>query len=197
MIKAMPKYRVIKTLAFILLIEGCKIGYVKKENDFCQYRVIKNNMILYKSLILIQTKNNDTFKLKYSDSSYQAIYYLSSHRKFNDFVVYNRKDTQQLSFVGKRIYRLGKDNFDIYKYIENKGVTDGEFCLFWSPNYGILVERSNTWRNIRKLISSGREKQDDTIAILCDIIFGDIDFYANEIPNSTIKFITPSVKKEQ
>lgn len=186
---------IVEIIALVLLTGGCSNVHVK-ENNLRQYRMIRKNTVFYTTFGFTQSIKDSIYKLDYSDSSLQTVYYLSPSREVNDKVIYNRKDTQQLFLADKRVYALGDDNFDIYKLIENKGVTDGEISLFWSPAYGILLERANTWRSIRKLIGAGSKEKDDTIAILSDLIFSDVDFYKNEVPNSAIKFNIPSVEKD-
>lgn len=188
---------IIATIMIVLLIGGGCTPVHMKENNLRQYRTIRGNLVSYTTPIFTQSINSDVYKLDYSDSAYQTIYYLSPVAGFNDKVVYNQKDTQQLLLADKKTYRIGEENFSVYKFIENKGVTDGEISLFWSPAYGIILEKVNTWKNIKKLIRTGRKEQDDTIDILCDVIFSDLDFYKNEVPDSVIKFVPPEVEKDQ
>jgi hypothetical protein len=176
------------------LISGCR--YIKEnENKFREFRTISGDSIFYTKYAFTESVKGKVFQLTYSNSSNRE-YYLSRIEGFDNRVVYNGIDTQQLFLAGKRYYRIEQDDFLIYKFIENKGTTDGEVSVFWSPSYGIILERTNTWKSMKKLIATENESQADTIAILCDFIFRDVDFYGNEQPDSTIIFVTPSVGKD-
>lgn len=192
----MRKILFILNMLLIVFLIGCIHG----ENDIngmVKYRIINHGLISYKEFTFSQSKNKDKYKLIYGDSLYQSTYYLSITDSFDNKVTYNTKDTQHLFMESKRVYALGKNDFVVYKLIRNKDITDGEISLFWSPLYGILLERSNTWRNMRKLIFIINKSQTDTADILCDLIYNDIDFYKNKEPASHIQFATPSVDADR
>jgi hypothetical protein len=43
-------------------------------------------------------------------------------------------------------YTINGTDYKILKLVGDKNVTDGAFSLFLSPDFGLLISKSNTWR---------------------------------------------------
>lgn len=99
--------------------------------------------------------------------------------------------------------------FPIYKFASNPLKIDGCYTHFWTPKIGILIARSSTWRNYRKL-QTNNDSINDYINLLTEVIYQDTEFYkgcteelelilksdAKEFYNWKFKDIIEEVNKE-
>lgn len=60
--------------------------------------------------------------------------------------VFNIVDTLTLDLEVAKFYSVNGKNFKLLKLIGNRNVTDGGMCFFFSPEFGLLISQSNTWR---------------------------------------------------
>ncbi|MDF1547886.1 MAG: hypothetical protein P1P88_08680 [Bacteroidales bacterium] len=106
-----------------------------------------------------------TYKLKESDN-FKPEYLLNGKKKeFDDFV-----------YVAKENYLLQNQSFDIYKYASNPMTIDGCMTHFWTPKIGVILIRSTTWRNFRKL-QTDNDSINSYVNILTELIYQNNEFF--------------------
>ena len=113
------------------------------------------------------TSDNDTVKIKLKESeNFQPEYIHNGEKsKKEDFV-----------FVSSREYKIEGQLFNVYKYAKNPFVIDGCITQFWTPEFGIIIKRSSTWRNFSKLRTSSKVNN-QKIDLLFELINQDTEFY--------------------
>jgi hypothetical protein len=112
------------------------------------------------------TWRNDTYIERFAFQQYDSMQIkVDSHWKVTEY-------------IDKKSFNLFNRKYEIYKYLEDdpKGV-DEEMLYFYSPQYGVLINRSLAWGNFDKLIDWGNEEDNLIISILCDMILGDTYFF--------------------
>lgn len=109
-------------------------------------------------------------------------------------LITNNKDTSILSFETNRFYTVNGKDYKVVKFISDKGVTDGEASYFISPDFGLLLSRSNTWL-IGKILNPEKDNNEylQLTALLYKILT-DEELFKNTIPESKMKFTPPKVE---
>lgn len=90
----------------------------------------------------------DRYKLTYADSNRTTVYYFSTQtgvapEKWVD----GTKIEDEFDYVDMELIDLDLEFFPVYKFAQNYSVFDGCINLYWSPDYGIILERNPDWRN--------------------------------------------------
>lgn len=126
-------------------------------------------------------KDTIIYNLKESEY-YQPKYYLNREKaEIDDFV-----------FVSKKDYQINGQKFDVYKYAKNPIGIDGCVTHFWTPEIGVIIRRSATWRNFSKLQTNDFDFN-QKINLLTELIYQDTEFYKGcveeqvEVPKSIAK----------
>ena len=118
---------------------------------------------------------NSYFNLKYLDNSYCEY----EKNKFNklrliDSIIVNFPDKLNKSVT---IYSLAC-NFD--------WICDADYKIFWTKEFGVLINKSIIWRNYYRLIEIKNSAKNDIIKILCDSITVNKAFWESEKDNPII-----------
>lgn len=92
-------------------------------------------------------------------------------------------DELGFNLIGKKsFYYEGDDMIDhiIYKFLfDDPNANDEEILLFFSPEYGILIDKAAWWGNYYKLIDTGNPNHTDELFFLTEMIMFDSDFFHN------------------
>lgn len=125
----------------------------------------------------------------YSDNADSFTLYLDTSRgvytgKFGNGGITNL-DLEKTSY-----YTVNGTDYRILKLIGDKDVTDGTFSLFLSPNFGLLISKSNTWRAAKVRCPD----KDNTLMALLYRVQTDSGFFANPVPALDKKIKTPKVE---
>ncbi len=93
------------------------------------------------------------------------------------YVINNGLDrTRQFQLVDKVEFSINNKTYQVYKYAYNATVIDGCVTHFWTPELGVFIIRSTTWRNMRILYSTNPVKNDE-INTLCRLVWQKPEFY--------------------
>lgn len=104
--------------------------------------------------------------------------------------VFNRVDTITLDLEVEKFYSVNGKDFKLQKLIGNKNVTDGGMCFFFSPEFGLLISQSNTWR-FGKILNPEKNSVDYVqITALLYKILTDESMFAPPLPKIK-KFTSP------
>ena len=113
-----------------------------------------------------------TYKTIWAENEYEESFEFS---KSKDRVVNNIK------LVDQKIIDFEGQAYIIYKYLmDNPDGDDEEMLYFYSPRYGILIDKAAWWGNYDKLTDYGNPKDNRIIYYLTEMITNDDkDFYIN------------------
>ena len=95
-------------------------------------------------------------------------------------------DTLNLIFGGKSEYLINGESYPIYKYLLNPLIIDGETQHFWSPQLGILLIKSSTWKSFKHL-SETSQRDKTVLNPLLMILLNDRNMILEDKPDSTFK----------
>lgn len=87
-------------------------------------------------------------------------------------------------------YTINGADYKILKLIGDKDVTDGAFSLFLSPEFGLLISKSNTWRAAKVRCPD----KDNTLMALLYRVQTDSGFFTNPVPALDKNLKTPKVE---
>jgi hypothetical protein len=87
-------------------------------------------------------------------------------------------------------YTVNGTDYRILKLIGDKDVTDGAFSLFLSPDFGLLISKSNTWRSAKVRCPD----KDNTLMALLYRVQTDSGYFTNPLPALDKKLKTPKVE---
>jgi hypothetical protein len=87
-------------------------------------------------------------------------------------------------------YTVNGTDYKILKLAGDKDVTDGAFSLFLSPDFGLLISKSNTWRAAKVRCPD----KDTTLMALLYRVQTDSEFFTNPVPALDNKIKTPKVE---
>jgi hypothetical protein len=87
-------------------------------------------------------------------------------------------------------YTVNGTDYRILKLLGDKDVTDGAFSIFLSPDFGLLISKSNTWRAAKVRCPD----KDNTLMALLYRIQTDSGFFTSPVPVLDKKIKTPKVE---
>ena len=101
---------------------------------------------------------------------------------------WNKKDEVYKAIDRKavKLYYYGNRYYFVYKILRYSPAVDSEGLIFWSPEFGIILERSLTWRSFGRFEYLSDDSKNEIIRHLCFLIMNDNKFY-NE-PNWEEKY---------
>lgn len=118
------------------------------------------------------TYQNDQYTFVISfDSSYQRFTYREKEEK-SKLLTLNRDTT----------FTLNDHHFRVFKLLLNTEIQDGGSCYFFSPDIGILVYKSMTWRNSSNLSSQKNGIDPLILSALLMKLYTANDFSSIETP---------------
>lgn len=168
-----------------------KVAMFKTREDTISFCIVEKDSVRL---------NNYLFKNKNNQQTFSSFEYKSDKDQFSIFCdtskkiykgVFDKNDTIALDIEKTKFYTINGNVFRIEKLIGNKNVQDGSFSVFISPDFGLLLSRSNTWRTA-KVICPDRNNINYIVLIsLLYKIETDNDFYSNSIPDINLKFTPP------
>lgn len=102
-------------------------------------------------------------------------------------------DTSALEVEKAQYYTIYGNDYKVLKLIGAKNVTDGAFSVFINSEFGLLLNKSNTWRSAKIVCP---DKDSPNYAALTTLLYRiqtDHDFFYDSIPDVK-KFTTPEVE---
>jgi len=87
-------------------------------------------------------------------------------------------------------YIVNGIDYKILKLVGDKDVTDGAFSLFLSPDFGLLISKSNTWRAAKVRCAD----KDNALMALLYRVQTDSAFFTSPVPALDNKIKTPKVE---
>jgi hypothetical protein len=158
--------------------------------DIDHSSIVKNNYIFKDSI------SNKCYELKFYKTLQEipAFQYILSKDSGFNYKFISKNNVKALFLEQKYCFSIDKRNYQVYKFIENKNITDGEIIHFWSPDYGILLIKSSTWNVFTKLINTDNDTTNEKVEILCDYIFNNRNMYYSKAPIEMLKFKQPEIE---
>lgn len=115
------------------------------EVSFCS--VYRDSVFIKKYQLMIEkiSKENTSYSYKNSKDSFVLIY--NSLANSCKALMSNVTDTVVFESELKKYYVINGEIFNVFKFVRDKNSVDGAVTYFFSPKIGLLLIRSNTWRN--------------------------------------------------
>lgn len=174
----------------LLMLFGCNDSSLKVQEKKVGYFYVRYDIECCTKL------NLDTIHIKYNKEikdSMHILNYIYTKDSITDTVTYKYqltdKFTPEYLFNGKKgkndeyllfakeQYQIKGKSFDVYKYALNPNVIDGCINHFWTPEIGVFISRSWTWKNFRKL-QTNNDSINGYIDLLTELIYNDISFFS-------------------
>lgn len=108
-------------------------------------------------------------------------YILSERANFSNQYIINDGEEFifNLKFLNTGTYSINKQDFKVYKLVNNEELIDGCVDHFWSPQFGIILMRSRKWSSYRVLaIENNRDYK--YLEILIQLIMQDYNFFVGK-----------------
>lgn len=162
-----------KDLTYSYLNYSIEIGsYVNLTESKVQYTKSLVDSIYSLNYIYQDSNSVDTitFVLK-EDKNFEPLYL--ENGKINNKNI--------LHYVNSVNFYVEKNNqayksYNVHKFAQRPDVADGCVTFFWTPELGIILERSATWNNFGKLKTNDNELNKE-IDFLTELIYHNIRFY--------------------
>lgn len=107
---------------------------------------------------------------------------------------FERGEVVNLNLEGVKSYTINGSSFKVLKFVGDKNVTDGAFSLFLSPDFGLLVSKSNTWRTAKIICPDKSSSNYIQLSILLYRVQTDEEFFPNPVPAIDKNIKTPRVE---
>lgn len=175
-----------------LLVLLCTLSCSKKDAEhrysvYTSYEYEANNIITSKEKLEINTSSVEgQYKVEYCDKKGCVKYILSTNSEGDNKYISLEGDTLNLIFGGKSEYLINGESYPIYKYLLNPLIIDGETQHFWSPQLGILLIKSSTWKSFKHL-SETSQRDKTVLNPLLMILLNDRNMILEDKPDSTFK----------
>lgn len=143
----------------------------------CTELHLTENQIEYSHTITDSTHTLTYVFFKDSTSADTITYFLKEDKTFEPVYLFNgkKKENDYFSLVNSVKFKIDRE-YEVYKYSRNTAVSDGCTTHFWSPEIGIILTRSATWGNFRKL-RTNNDSINRKIDLLAELIYQDTKFY--------------------
>lgn len=179
-----------RNLYFLVLFFALSCSKEDADRRYCiytSYEYEANNIITSREKLEINTSNvEDQYKVEYCDKKGCVKYMLSTNSEGENKYISLEGDTLNLVFEEMSEYLINGESYPIYKYLLNPLIIDGETQHFWSPQLGILLIKSSTWKSFKHL--SETSQWDKTVLDpLLMILLNDRNMILEEKPDSTFK----------
>ena len=138
------------------------------------------------------TGDTDTYRYTSGKERFSILF----DRKSNKWIGAFSSDITTLYVEQTKHYTINHSDFEVYKLIRDKGVTDGEMSYFFTKSIGLLISKSNTWRSASFLKDNYNTDMDIKIKSLIFEITSDAEFFDNKIPEPGVKFIPPRLERD-
>jgi len=163
--------RLIVIIIFSLLSSSCEKKVVNANGDLdLKYILIKDGYLdTISRRIQHWTKTDSLTSISYvqrwpgDTSTSQISFELPMKQTFNTRSDFQLVDTNAFEFEG-RDYLILK-----YRYDEEHS-DDEEMLVFYSHDFGILINRSAVWGNYDRLLTSNDKREDRTVFYLVEMI---------------------------
>jgi hypothetical protein len=86
-------------------------------------------------------------------------------------------NTLEFGLVSLDSIRFEGKYYKIYKYYENPDITDAFMLYFYSPQFGVLIDRSVSWGTYSRYLYSDIPENDPTIFFLTEKIISDEKYF--------------------
>jgi hypothetical protein len=152
-------------------------GFEKTEYRYYDYDI--GGVSIYNQEVeLIEERNGETYVLTYckeksncfslclkNDENIKIQKYIDQEGVIVDLYLEEVK-----SFI------INNKRYDVFKFVKNPFLKDGSSFYFWTPDFGIVLSKSNSWNSFFYLQSlKGKSPKD--LNDLVFLIFNDRDFY--------------------
>jgi hypothetical protein len=107
---------------------------------------------------------------------------------------FERGEVVNLDLEGVKSYTINGSSFKILKFVGDKNVTDGAFSLFVSPDFGLLISKSNTWRTAKVICPAKSNSNYIQLSVLLYRVQTDEEFFPNPVPAIDKNIKTPRVE---
>jgi hypothetical protein len=87
-----------------------------------------------------------------------------------------------LDLEGAKFYTINGSSFKVLKLVGDKNMTDGAFSIFLSPDFGLLVSKSNTWRTAKVICPNKSGSNYVQLSVLLYRVQTDEEFFPNPVP---------------
>lgn len=149
------------SLFFVLSCSNKEAG--RKYSTYTSYHYEVNNIIVSREKLESSASNiGNQYNVEYCGKEGCVNYILSTNSEGANKYISLKGDTLSLVFEGKSEYLINGESYPIYKYLLNPLLIDGETQHFWSPELGILLIKSSTWKSFKHLSETS---QGDTIGL--------------------------------
>ncbi|WP_161889365.1 hypothetical protein [Pontibacter russatus] len=144
-------------LGLLILLWGISLSCTKKEQETKYYWVtLKDDKINQISRFDRQEKK-DTSILSYYAQWDTLNYYILHKNRDSSFTVSSYQDGLLLPIMDTTLILNGNELM-VTKYVQNKGILDGEVIHYYSPQLGIFAVHSNTWPGLQYLQSNDTDQ---------------------------------------
>ncbi|AHM59096.1 hypothetical protein D770_25675 [Flammeovirgaceae bacterium 311] len=167
-----------------LIIQACS-----PDKSFIEEKAIKYSYVNYQIelvsevLLTVDTTkylfsvSDSIYTLKYINPKDTVSYILRADSIFQPIYITNAKDTSDsFIYVAHLDFKINDRLYRVFKYASDPGVIDGCVTHFWTPELGIILTRSSTWRSFSKL-QTNSDSINQQINLLAEVIYQDASFY--------------------
>lgn len=174
----------IATSILILILTGCQ---QTTQEPACIYK--QKYLTVFRKGIRTDTLTKNLINLSFTDSVYNLTYVreldsqsynlpINSLTRMADDLDYKLIDKKEIYYEGDE-----PTNYIIYKFLlDDPKSHDEEMLLFFSPIFGIVIEKAAWGGNYGKLIENGNPEDKEQIFFLTEMIMFDSDFFHNWNP---------------
>ena len=184
------KMRLRYLFIFCLILQACS-----PEKDFNEGTAIKYFYVDYHIELLTEVQliaDTIEYLVSISDSVYTLQYINQKDSQLSDTVSYILKQSADfeprflmsgkpdkpydLVYVDNRDFRINDKIYPVFKYASNTAAIDGCITHFWTPEFGIILTRSATWKSFSKL-QTNSDSINKEINLLSEVIYQETSFY--------------------
>ena len=177
--------RLLYLATLLAVFQSCNPGNSVEKEVALRYFYINYEIALLSEVMMTEdtldyvssVSSDSIYTLEYVYPKSTDGYILRADSDFEPIYISNAKDTSSsFVYVANQDFKINDRNYQVFKYASNPGSIDGCVTHFWTPEMGIILIRSSTWRNFSKL-QTNNDSINKEINLLAELIYQDVAFY--------------------
>ena len=176
--------RLLHLTILLAVIQSCSPGNsvgneVPLKYSYVNYYVelASEVMLTVDSLDYLSSVSDSIYTLQYIYPKDTVGYVLRADSDFQPKYISKANDTSDaFVYVAHQDFKINDRIYPVFKYANDPAVIDGCVTHFWTPEIGVILTRSSTWRNFSKL-QTNNDSINSEINLLAEVIFQDVAFY--------------------
>ncbi|NIG53329.1 hypothetical protein [Chitinophaga sp. Cy-1792] len=199
-------YKLAITLFTVVAFLSCKEPDHKQHNRLIEnciqqvrYMIVRKDSVCFENYQVEHRMEADSTTILHYVNGRDSFCISVNKEKGAFRLKYGTDEWKTLVMSDERWYTFNEANINLLRLQADKDVADGSVSFFYCDAYGVVLYRSDTWRNGTRMVADQDGAHFLELTALLYRLETDVDFITNPVTIPITKFATPiisSLRKE-